>query len=70
MQATILKIMGELGDNASGSKANEELILETGERFESSFIYVNIKKRPTRTISLSSQQVHDLRLTVGGRAPV
>ena len=44
VQAMILKKLDELGDNASGSKAHEELILETGEWFESSVIYLSIKK--------------------------
>jgi hypothetical protein len=44
LQATILKKMDELGDDASASKVHEELILETGERFDSSLIYGNIRQ--------------------------
>jgi hypothetical protein len=55
LQAKILKKLDELGDNASGSKVHEELILETGEWIESSLIHVNIRRWPTRTISFSSE---------------
>ena len=44
VQAMILKKIDELGSDASGSKVHEELILETDEWFESSVIYLSIKK--------------------------
>jgi hypothetical protein len=53
VQATILKIMDELGDNPSGSKANEELILETGEpRIRCLHAIIAIAYRPIASMGL------------------
>src|SRR5262249_5892953 len=44
LQATILKRMDELGDEAFGYKGLEELRLETGEWSDPSLVYGNIRK--------------------------
>jgi len=44
LQAYILKKMDELGDEAFGYKVFEEMMLETGERFNPSLVYGNIRK--------------------------
>jgi hypothetical protein len=68
VQAMILKKMDELGDNASGFKVHEELILETGEWVESSFIYVNIKKMADKDHKFIESA--GTRPFPGGRGPI
>jgi hypothetical protein len=77
----ILKKLDELGDNASGSKAHEELILETGEWFESSVIYLSIRKMAdkdhkflepagTRPLPGGRWPIKLYRVTAAGRAAI
>jgi hypothetical protein len=67
LQATILKKMGELGDNASVAKVHEELILETGEWIDPSLIYSNIKKMADKHLKFIEPT--GTRPSPGGRAP-
>ena len=81
LQAYILKKMDELGDEACGDKVFEEMMLETGEWFNPSLVYGNIRKMADKKLKFlefaGTRQSPDggpplkiYRVTAAGRAAI